>query len=136
MAGYPLRNTSRKTEAGYSLIEALVAFAILSFAVAAAFAIYANTLRITMDTKARAMARLHLESLLAEVGRTKPLTEGVQTGAYEHGYAWRVTIVPYEEASAGANPSFDAFEVTASVAWGGDRALSLTTLRLAPKADR
>jgi prepilin-type N-terminal cleavage/methylation domain-containing protein len=118
-------------EAGFTLVEVLIATAIFSFSIGALFAVYSNVVIASAAAAERATARLHLQSLLAEIGVTRPLTPQEQSGRFGDGYSWRVAIEPFM--AEGAAAPVAAWSVTASVDWssrGKARSLSLSTLKL------
>ncbi len=125
-------------QAGFSLIEILTALAILSFSLAVLMPTLANNLRIGDAARTQSIARLHIQSLLAEVGVTKPLEPGEQSGDYGDGTSWRLQIEPYGSETEQARWPVAAYRITATVSWpvrgGRERSLSLTTLRTGPKA--
>lgn len=122
-----------RAERGFTLVEVLIATAIFSFSIGALFAVYANVVVASAAAKERATARLHLQSLLAEIGVTHPLTQQEQSGRFGDGYSWRVAIEPYGTSAERVAAPVAAWNVTASVEWtsrGKARALSLSTVRL------
>jgi general secretion pathway protein I len=125
-------------QAGFSLIEILTALAILSFSLAVLMPALANNLRIGDTVRTQSIARLHIQSLLAEIGVTKPLEPGEQSGDYGDGTSWGLQIEPYGSEAEQARWPVAAYRVTATVSWParGERMrfLTLTTLRAGPKA--
>lgn len=124
---------ANSAEHGFTLIEILIATAIFSFSLGALFAVYSNVIIASAAAKERALARLHLQSLLAEIGVTRPLTQQEQSGEFGDGYSWRIAIEPYGTSAERAAARVSAWDVTASVEWtsrGKARALSLSTVRL------
>lgn len=121
---------------GFSLVEVLVALTILAIALPSILSVFADISRRTRETEMRTVAVSLAQSLLAEVGTTKLLTMGEETGSFGRDHRWHLAIVPYgfpEDQSAWA---MSAFTVTATVSWGQnetDGSFSLTTLRLAAK---
>jgi type II secretory pathway pseudopilin PulG len=84
---------NKQHEAGFSLVEILVAFAILAGAITLSFEIFADGLRRLHEVEARTrtvdIARLEL----FRVTSASPLVEGVKIGATE-GVAWRIVVAP------------------------------------------
>jgi len=126
-------DTSGGAECGFTLVEVLIATAIFSFSIGALFAVYTNVVVASAAAKERAMARLHLQSLLAEIGVTRPLARQKQTGRFGDGYSWRIEIEPYGTSAERAAAPAAAWDVTASVEWssrGNAHVLSLSTVKL------
>lgn len=127
-------NRDRKEE-GFTLIEVLVALAILSISMAVLLGVFSDSLSRVRANETRTVAGALAQSLLAEVGISRPLHVGDETGDLANGYRWRLHAEPY-----GSDQDRQAWPVVAllvSVAvWKeGDaaKAMELTTLRLLPK---
>ncbi|MBV9863383.1 MAG: prepilin-type N-terminal cleavage/methylation domain-containing protein [Alphaproteobacteria bacterium] len=128
--------------AGFSLIEVLVALAILGLALGAVAAVFGNGLLADravgdVDT-ALAVAQQRLEA----AGVTEPLRTGNSEGVFAGRYQWRLAVAPYDDKDrrrGGADdsdlPNLRLFRIEAIVAWrDGVRArqIALATLRLGP----
>lgn len=119
--------------AGFTLIEVLVALAILSVSLAVLFEVFSDGLDRIGASESEMVAGSLAGSLLDEIGVTLPLRVGDQHGEFNNGFHWRLHIVPYgsdEDRKAGP---VGAFTVTASILWqerGRQRHLTLTALRL------
>jgi prepilin-type N-terminal cleavage/methylation domain-containing protein len=123
---------ARRHQRGFTIIEALIAVAILSAALGVIFGVHTNAMLAAQLTSDRAQARLHLESLLAETA-AGPAAHRETAGAFDDRFSWRISVAPFPAQVGAAPAEVSAVSVTASVAWrsrGADRALSLTTVRL------
>lgn len=107
---------------------------ILSIAMATFLRLFSTGLRAVDIAEHQAVAAMHAESILAEIGVSEPLTGGLRQGEFERGYWWRTEVRPYAEtgstdASAGA---IAAFVVAVTVGWDSDRkgGFTLETIRL------
>jgi prepilin-type N-terminal cleavage/methylation domain-containing protein len=125
-------------DAGFTLIEVLVALAIVGLAMAATAGVFSNGL-LGHETASDAEAALALaEERLAVAGGAPSLQPGAQKGVFADRFAWQTTISAYEDAGDGKqiDPPKDPlrlYRVAVIVAWhDGHRAreLSLSTLRL------
>jgi general secretion pathway protein I len=125
--------TERKGEAGFTLVETLVALAILGIALPVLLASLGNALRQTKESEARLVAASYAESLLASAGVEKPLQIGQTQGEFDAGYHWALSVAPYEEPGSIDAWSVKAYLVTATVSWSNAHAIALKTLRFAPK---
>lgn len=94
-------------EAGFSLLESIVAAAILALALGAFFAAGSNALRTASATAKRTEAMLEARSLLDRLGTELPLAGGHFEGESAGGRAYRLDIVPVRDPRA----SLRAFEV-------------------------
>jgi general secretion pathway protein I len=90
----------RRREAGFTLVEVVVAFAIVTIILAALYqaiaGAYRGYARIQLREQALALVRAQLEA----VGSEEPLQPGERTGTYATGVAWRLTVEPAETASS------------------------------------
>lgn len=86
--------TALREEDGFTLVETIVAFAILALVVSAAVEIVGNgSFRERFD-RARMMALSHAQSELAMISATGLVAPGSVEGRFADGYAWRVTAAP------------------------------------------
>jgi prepilin-type N-terminal cleavage/methylation domain-containing protein len=133
-----LRTESRT--AGFSLIEVVVALALLGLVLA----VLTDSLRTGLSSAARAAAiqppLAVAEAKLAAVGVTEPLIAGRTSGRDARGLAWQLSVEDFHD-DGFDGPSSDApgvpklFRVVVTVSWsqgGRPRSLSLDSLRLAP----
>lgn len=96
---------AERDQDGMTLLEVIVALVILSLGLAALF----NT--VSLGTRTASLADQQREaaaaaqSLLAELGRSRPISDGVSTGAFPTGQSWQLEIAPLEPASTGDAPS-------------------------------
>jgi len=114
---------------GFTLIEALVALAlVLAFAAALTPHLFQSR-RIVADADSRVAAHVLLRALLDapfdRSGRAPATREGTLDGL-----RWRVVTVPLPAASSGAD-AWSAYRVAASVAWGNAQMIRAETVRLA-----
>lgn len=128
---------------GYTLIEVIVAFAVLGLGLMLLLGTLSNGTRQVRWAADSGRAALHARSLLDDVGIAVPITPGQSTGTFEDGrYRWTLEIAPFVDPDAPpalSAPDGDGlFELTLAVDWGeaGPRErLRLQTLRLrAPDA--
>jgi general secretion pathway protein I len=128
-----------RAEKGLSLLEVLIAFAILGIVLTALLRVFGTGLRNSALADAKSQAALRAESVLASVAAEPVLRPGETEGDYGDGYQWRRTIRLYNDQQLGpeaATLPVVPMEIIAEVSWGGvfrpDK-LRLATLRLAPR---
>ncbi|MGR6035691.1 MAG: type IV pilus modification PilV family protein [Candidatus Nitrosoglobus sp.] len=136
-----------RREQGFSLLEVLVAFAILSISLGILLQIFSTGMEATTLSGEYTYATSLAESKLATIGVETPYIEGVEEGKFDRKYTWRTSIFPYEELNnneeklgEGFNdpinrPAF-LYRVKVEVFWestGKMRTIALETLRLAPQ---
>lgn len=126
-------------DGGFSLIEVLVAFAILAAALATLSSAFGTGLRGTRTADLQLRAVDFAENLLAEAGRSAPLERGVQTGTAD-GLHWQLEVAPWQDNIADATPpaagaALDALRVSVRVGWGSrpGQSVNLQTLRVIPR---
>jgi general secretion pathway protein I len=131
-------------QAGFTLLELLVAFMVLVLAFTVMLRIFSGGLRGVGDAQAHSRAVEHARSQLALMGTEHPLSPGELTGETADGYRWQVTAEPVaasELPRQDAGQSFQSLQaleqpellrVTARVSWGAapQRTVSLWTLAL------
>ncbi len=126
-------------EKGLSLLEVLVAFAILAIVLTALLRVFGTGLRNSAVAEASSQAAVRAESVLASAATVQKLTPGEAEGDYGDGYRWRRIIRPFsfrdfnkESATMPVVP----YEIVAEVSWTHhmkQRTVRLATLRLAPR---
>ena len=114
---------------GFTLLEGLVALAILSLAVVSMIQLFSQGLRLLKVSGDYQQAVLLADLKAREV---ETVREGLETGR-EGDFEWErratVTTVPEELTVSGTNP-IRLFRVTVQVRWGG-RSVEVATLRTA-----
>jgi prepilin-type N-terminal cleavage/methylation domain-containing protein len=125
------RRVSRRS-AGFTLIEALVALALLAVFVGAFGPLMFQARRILARGDGEVRAQLLLRSVMN--GPERPLEEGTREGE-DGGFLWRVTVVPADAAAAPASRDAPAYgwslyQVSARVSWGNGKFVTAQALRL------
>jgi general secretion pathway protein I len=126
--------TSQHASTGFTLIEMVIAFAILGLSLSALYATFQSALSRTTHDAHLSEATLLARSLLARAGTEWPLIEGSTTGYWseyvyelnEHKIVAPASEVPFTMATV---------QVTTTVTWielAGKRTFSLSTLKLQP----
>jgi general secretion pathway protein I len=136
---------ARRNDAGFSLLEVLVAFVILALVGTALFRLFGGALANASAADDYSRAVEIAESVLAEAASAQPLRETTQQGRSEDGeIEWTTKIAPYDP--PGVSPDLQRasdslplrlWRVTAEVAFpspaGGKRTIVLATTRLGAK---
>jgi general secretion pathway protein I len=132
----------RTKENGFSLLEVLVAFVILSLVATALFRLFGGALGNAAAASDWSRALLVAQTRLAVAANALPLREGADRGTEVDGrIRWETRVAPYTppnttddlERASEALPA-RLFRVTADVRFpsdnGGERIVSLSTLKL------
>ncbi len=131
----PLQSPRPADQAGFSLLEVLVAFAILALTMGVLLQIFSRALSTTAVSGSFARAAELAEATLARAGVETPLEEGDYAGEAEGGFTWamRVTQIDVSDLFPDQSPPVTTYRVTATAYWqdgSTDRHFSLATLRL------
>lgn len=122
-----------KAERGFTLLEVLVALAILGLAVVTMLQLLSQGLRLLKVSGDYQRAVLLADQKAREV---ETVREGVESG-HEGDFEWErratVAAVPEELTVLSATP-VRLFKVTVQVRWSGNRSVEVATLRTAREA--
>lgn len=124
---------------GFTLLEVVVALAILSLSLGVLYHVMANALGNESYAETMNRARLTAQGLVARVGIDIPATTGDMSGDDGHGLRWRLSRKAFSEGPDNEGPdngraALMAVEVSVVVFWGegsAEKSIRLTTLRLA-----
>lgn len=131
------RFPERCRSGGFTLIEVLVALAIVGLALSAAAGTIGGGLASHEAARDAAEALAIAEDQIAQIGAGDSLHRETRTGTAAERFGWQLVIVPYDDPQADrfAEPPalFRLFRVTATVSWQDghrQRQVALGTLRL------
>ncbi|MGH8550602.1 MAG: type IV pilus modification PilV family protein [Methylococcales bacterium] len=122
-------------EAGFTLLEILVAFSILAITLGILLQIFSKGIHLVSTGERYGRALLMAESMLDSVGQTGEIEAGESTGVVDDFYEWSIDVRLYEDEdldSEIATPQFSLYRVQVSVRWE-NRAVVLETLRFGPR---
>lgn len=129
----------RSSQRGYTLIEVLVAFAVLAAALTLLLGILTGASRQVRWADQAGRAALHAQSLLDQVGIGESLQPGQREGGFEDGrYQWTLAVEPWRDSAVPPPATLDPgaprlMRLQLDVRWGdgGPRErLRLESLRL------
>jgi general secretion pathway protein I len=123
-------------EGGFTLVEVIVALAILALSATVLFNVISNALQREAQAQSTAEAVSLAQSLLARVGTELPLAVGETAGAVERRFQWRLHTEEYGPTSDRQQWPVAAYQISVEVRWrdgAQDRSIALTTLRLGPR---
>ena len=135
---------SRRHQRGYTLIEVVVAFALLAFAMTLLLGSLTNATKQVRVSNDAGRAALHAQTLIDQAGVGEALAVGQRDGEVEGGrYRWDMNVTPFRDPTApprqdqilGA-PQLLRLELTVRWGDGGPReTLRLQSLRLVTPTD-
>ena len=114
-----VRNRNR----GFTLLEILVAFIVLSIAGGALLQLFQGGLRNVALSSEFSHAALLARSKLAELEANSRIEVGEESGEFDETYQWRLTTMPYVEEGqeeAALQASYQALHIRLDVLWGGE----------------
>ena len=133
------RTGARSAMRGYTLLEVLVAFAVLALALTLLLGTLSGGTRQVRGAADAGRATLHAQSLLADAGIGAPLQPGRSDGVFDEGrYRWSLEVAPWIDPDRPPPVAEDPFaprllSLQLTVLWGegGPRErLQLQSLRL------
>lgn len=121
----------RSSEAGFGLLEAIVALAIISFALPALYKAMSGAYRAESRLKIHEAALALARSQLDTVGSDGTIQSGTFSGTYNNGLPWRMTISPLSnKAGAGISSARPYWVVVEAFDRSGARLVNLQTAKL------
>lgn len=130
------RKSCSDGERGFTLIEALVALAIVAAVLSSIGAVIGTTVRGTRTIDHRLALSGTAETVLASLAARNMLKPGRQFGELA-GYRWRLDVTPMNAVGAELPQSrFEPLAVDMRVQARGGPAIQVTTVRLVPKVAR
>lgn len=126
---------------GYTLLEVIVAFALLAMALTLLLGTLSGAAKQVRWSSDAGRAALYAQSLMDQVGVGQTLKPGQRSGDFENGrYRWTLGVAPWQDRiAASSSQPIDPnaprlFEVQLAIEWGdggSGRRLLLRTLRSA-----
>ncbi|MBL8513060.1 MAG: prepilin-type N-terminal cleavage/methylation domain-containing protein [Betaproteobacteria bacterium] len=145
-ARLPGQNSPKRlANAGFSLLEVLVAFTVFSLVTATVMQIFSSGVNGATVAQKYAKAAQYAESKLATAGVEEALKEGVKDGKFDDDFRWRIEVKRFDDPTPREQQSIDfeknhfvqLFEVVATVSFTTDdsqeRSVVLSTLQLATR---
>ncbi len=120
-----------RRQAGFSLLEVVVAFSILAFSLGVLYQAFGRGLGNLALSGRHGRAVVLAESILARHAGARPLREGRTEGS-DGPFRWRVEVAPHDGGATGLR-LFRPYRLEVTVSWeenGRIRSHALQTLRL------
>lgn len=130
-------------EAGFSLIEVLMALVVAGLAMGAIAGVFADALAGKEVSDRLTTALTIAEEKMASVGTEEPVRAGGKSGQFE-AFDWRIVVAPYEDTTekpdsglASWRPDLRLYRIETTVSWRAwlrQQQVTLSTLLLAREA--
>lgn len=124
--------TRRARDRGFTLLEVLVAFAILAFTLASAYGVFSDASRSVASGERYGLALALAQNRLAEIDAASPGENWDGAGDYGEIYRWQVETRALPD-SVAESVRFVPVIVSVSVSWQDGGPLVLETIRLKPR---
>ena len=131
---------------GFTLLEILLALAILSVSLTWIMQNFSSGMRIARTSKTYTTAVIYAKQKLEEFQLQEEIEETEESGSFDDGYSWRITIAPYEDYLEEDGDDEDLFEhlplemfrLDSVVSWiegEKEKSVSLSTLKTVKKQE-
>jgi hypothetical protein len=132
-----IENRKSKIENGFTLLEAVVALAIVELGVVTLLEIFSMGLRLGTRSFARTEAIAYGRQAMDEVLIRREVKDGGEEGSFGETYRWRAQVRPHQEESPlPFSTRWELKEVTLEMRYsdgGRERRVEMRTLRLLRK---
>ncbi len=88
---------NNEEEDGFTVLEVLVALLIVIICLAGYYQSFSVAARVRIEAEEERRSAENVDNLLAELGRTRPLHQGIIEGIFEDGQKWTLRIEPMPE---------------------------------------
>jgi prepilin-type N-terminal cleavage/methylation domain-containing protein len=115
-------SASRFKGQGFTLIEVMMATAILGIALTVIIELFAGGLRLARTSKEYTKAINYVNTKMEEIASKQTFEEGVAEGEFDETFRWRVTtdkinLLPVEKFPWDVKPPIDLFKIKVDVLW-------------------
>jgi general secretion pathway protein I len=125
-------------ESGFTLVEVIVALAMLSLGLGVLLGSISTALNRTASARKMAEAGSLAQSLLGEVGSEFAVRPDQRDGV-SSGYRWHMKMLPFDGSRQSTSGPVRLYRISVEVAWSEgtqERSYTLTTMRLGPAGVR
>jgi len=133
------------TQKGFTLLEILLAISILGVAITAIMQQFSAGLRIARTSQTYTTATIYAKQKLEELQVEEEMKEKEESGSFDDGYYFRVSIMPYEEYMGDEEDEelfdhlpLEMFRLESVVSWKEgekEKSITLATLKTVKKKE-
>jgi general secretion pathway protein I len=118
---HPRSKTNKRSEEGFTLIEVVVALAILGITLTVIIELFAGGLRLARTSKEYTKAVSYAHTKMEDIVSQQNIEEGVSEGEFDDIYHWRVAmnkvnLLPIDKPWE-VKPPVELFQVRVEVLW-------------------
>ncbi|TAK10272.1 type II secretion system protein [bacterium] len=131
-----IQNLKSKIQNGFTLLEVVVAMAIVGLGVVTLFEIFSSGLRLGAKSSERTEATAYGRQVIDEVLIRREVREGGEEGSLGGRYRWRLQVQPFQRDAQLSSVGWDLKEMTLQLRYregGREKEMELKTLRLVKK---
>jgi general secretion pathway protein I len=131
-----IQNLKSKIQNGFTLLEVVVAMAIVGLGVVTLFEIFSSGLRLETKSSERTLAVAYSRQALDGFLSRRALQEGGEAGNAQGGYRWSIEVRPFQDDSRLSVAGWELKEVRLRMRYhegGREQEAELKTLRLLKK---
>lgn len=114
---------------GFTLLETLVALAVLALMLGVIYQIFGTSLRNMQYAKDYSYAQMLAESKLSELSKGIPVKTGTYGGEFNEKYAWKMDVAQLPIVSEDGADEIDKYRVDFIVSWNAGKRQQQITLR-------
>jgi general secretion pathway protein I len=136
---FKIQNSKLKTQVGFTLLEVVVAMAIVGLGVVALFEIFSLGLRLESRSAARTEAVAFGRQVMDEALIRRSLNAGEESGSLGGDLRWRLRVQPLKDEGQLAPTGVDVNEIAVAMRYrDGDRErqIEMRTLRVLKQQNR
>lgn len=115
---------------GFTLVEVLVAFAILAFTLAAAYGVFSDSARAVATGEDHGVALALAQSKLAESDALPADERRDGSGEFDDRFLWRIETEDLPDSAPAGTAALKPVLVRVTVEWDSGRSIALETIRL------
>ena len=130
------QNSKLKTFGGFTLLEVVVAMAIVGLGVVTLLEVFSLGLRLGARSSERTKATAYSRQAIDEILIRRELREGGEEGTLGDRYSWRIQVRPFQTDAQLSSAGWDLREIVFQMRYhegGREREMELKTLRLVKK---